>query len=145
MDYMNVARCFGILHRRSQAFVVDACQKLHLTYSEYVMLLRIYGQEGCSQEDMAAQLHVDKAVVTRVIKLLEEKNFIYREKDSTDRRIKRIYLTELGRSQEGFLKDVVNRWGRYLSSGMKPEVVTVLLEGFQDLAERSGTADFNNI
>ena len=38
MDYLNVARCFAILHRRSQNFLVEACQKLGLTYSEYVLL-----------------------------------------------------------------------------------------------------------
>ena len=35
-DYVNIGRWFSILHRRSQLFVVEACQDLHLTYSEYV-------------------------------------------------------------------------------------------------------------
>ena len=81
MDYLDIAHCFGVIRRRSQAFVVEACEKLHLTYSEYALLLKLYDAEGCSQDDMAGMLYLDKAVVTRVIKTLEGKGFIYREQD----------------------------------------------------------------
>ena len=49
-EYINIGRWFSVLHRRSQIFVVEACEKLHLTYSEYVMLLRIYDHEGARQD-----------------------------------------------------------------------------------------------
>ena len=42
MDYLDIAHCFGVIRRRSQAFVVEACEKLHLTYSEYALLLKLY-------------------------------------------------------------------------------------------------------
>ena len=45
-DYVNVGRWFSILHRRSQLFIVEACQKLHLTFSEYIMLIRIFDNES---------------------------------------------------------------------------------------------------
>ena len=124
MDYLNVARCFAILHRRSQNFLVEACQKLGLTYSEYVLFMRVFENEGTSQEDLAALLFVDKAVVTRTMKLLEEKNLIYREKDAVDRRMKRIYLTEFGRSQQEFLVKVLNSWADYLVAGMERSEIT---------------------
>lgn len=145
MDYLNVARCFGILHRRSQNFLVEACQKLGLTYSEYVLLMRIFEHEGSSQEDLAAMLFVDKAVVTRSMKLLEDKNLIYREKDTTDRRVKRIYMTEYGRSQEDFLKKVLTRWAEYLAQGMDRTEIDTLMRGFQEMAEKSCRADFRKL
>ena len=145
MDYLNVARCFAILHRRSQNFLVEACQKLGLTYSEYVLFMRVFENEGTSQEDLAALLFVDKAVVTRTMKLLEEKNLIYREKDAVDRRMKRIYLTEFGRSQQEFLVKVLNSWADYLVAGMERSEITQLKQGFHKLAERSCQADFRKI
>ena len=54
-EYINIGRWFSVLHRRSQIFVVEACEKLHLTYSEYVMLLRIYDHEGARQDDDARE------------------------------------------------------------------------------------------
>ena len=145
MDYLNVARCFAILHRRSQNFLVEACQKLGLTYSEYVLFMRVFENEGTSQEDLAALLFVDKAVVTRTMKLLEEKNLIYREKDAVDRRMKRIYLTEFGRSQQEFLVKVLNSWADYLVAGMERSEITQLMQGFHKLAERYCQADFRKI
>ena len=145
MDYLNVARCFAILHRRSQNFLVEACQKLGLTYSEYVLFMRVFENEGTSQEDLAALLFVDKAVVTRTMKLLEEKNLIYREKDAVDRRMKRIYLTEFGRSQQEFLVKVLNSWADYLVAGMERSEITQLMQGFHKLAERPCQADFRKI
>ena len=65
MDYVSIGRCFTILHRRSQAFVTAACARLHLTYSEYVLMIRLYDAEGASQEELASMLYLDKAVVTR--------------------------------------------------------------------------------
>lgn len=72
-EYINIGRWFSVLHRRSQIFVVEACEKLHLTYSEYVMLLRIYDHEGARQDELAAMLYLDKAVVTRTMTMLEKK------------------------------------------------------------------------
>ena len=51
-DYVNVGRWFSILHRRSQLFVVEACQKLDLTFSEYIMLIRIFDHEGAKQDEL---------------------------------------------------------------------------------------------
>ena len=145
MDYLNVARCFGTLRRRSQAFVVEACQDLHLTLSEYILLIKLYEHEGVSQEEMAGILYIDKAVVTRSIKNLEAKGFIYREKDNLDRRMKRLYITTFGRVHEDFLKDISRRWIDYLSEEMASQEIEALLKGFQKLADRAQRADFHKI
>ena len=65
MDYVNIGRWFTILNRRSQLFVTQCCKDLNITYSEYVLLIRIYDAEGLSQEELASVLFLDKAVVTR--------------------------------------------------------------------------------
>ena len=53
-EYINIGRWFSILHRRSQIFVVEASARLNLTYSENVMLLRIFDHEGARQDELAA-------------------------------------------------------------------------------------------
>ena len=83
--------------------------------------------------------------MTRTMKLLEEKNLIYREKDVADRRMKRIYLTEFGRSQQEFLVKVLDSWADYLVAGMEKSEITQLMQGFHKLAERSCQADFRKI
>ena len=145
MDYLDIAHCFGVIRRRSQAFVVEACEKLHLTYSEYALLLKLYDAEGCSQDDMAGMLYLDKAVVTRVIKTLEGKGFIYREQDDKDRRMKRLYVTEFGKTQEEFIKNIIKRLVDYMASQMPVDEVQSLMTGFQDLADKMSRADLLRI
>lgn len=145
MENLQVARYFSILDGRSRSYVLEACRPLNLTYSEYVLLLRLFNCEGASQEDLSRALQTDKSAVARTLKLLEQKGFIYREKDEVDRRIKRIRLTEYGRMQHDFLHAVTNFWVDHLVEALSPEEAEVVERGFQLLAERSLKADFREI
>ena len=140
-DYVNVGRWFSILHRRSQLFVVEACQELNLTFSEYIMLIRIFDNEGAKQDELASMLYLDKAVVTRTVNLLQEKGLIYREQDENDRRVRHIYLTDYGREQHNFLRNIIQGWVDYLVADMNEEEVRVLFNGFGHLVERACAAD----
>lgn len=140
-EYINIGRWFSILHRRSQLFVVEASEKLHLTYSEYVMLLRLFDHEGARQDELAAMLYLDKAVVTRTINMLQQKGLIYRQQDPQDKRAKHIYLTDYGREQHTYLRNVIQRWVDYLVADMDPEEVKTIVHGLDHLVERACKAD----
>ena len=145
MENLQVARCFSVLDGRSRSYVLEACRPLKITYSEYVVLLRLFDCEGVSQEDLSRVLHTDKSAVARTLKLLEQKGFICREKDAEDRRIKRIRLTEYGRMQHTFLMSVMNCWVNYLIDTLSPQDVDGVARNFQVLAQRSSEADFQEI
>lgn len=145
MDYRNASRWFGILNRRSQAYIVKACEPLDITFSEYVLILNLYDHEGVSQEDMAGLMFVDKAVVARTIKSLEAKGYVRRIQGEVDKRIKRIYTTEKGNEQEEFLRNVVCRWIDFLSAGLDPKTVEIVLQGFHHLSQRAYSADLDKI
>ena len=145
MENLQVARCFSVLDGRSRSYVLEACRPLKITYSEYVVLLRLFDCEGVSQEDLSRVLHTDKSAVARTLKLLEQKGFICREKDAEDRRIKRIRLTEYGRMQYTFLMSVMNGWVNYLIDTLSPQDVDSVERNFQVLAQRSSEADFQEI
>lgn len=144
-DYVNAGRWFSILHRRSQLFVVEACQKLHLTFSEYILLSRLFDHEGAKQDELAAMLYLDKAVVTRTINLLQEKGFIVRETDRADRRVKHIFLTEYGRAQQKFLNGILQGWVDYLVCDMEPGEVQAIFQGVSRLVDKACDADIVNL
>lgn len=140
-EYLNAGRWFSILYRRSQLFIVEACQKLNLTFSEYTLLMHIFNDEGAKQDEVASSLYLDKAVVTRTVNLLQEKGFIYREQDTQDRRVKHLYLTEYGRQQYNFLHGVLDGWIEYLVKGMSNEDIQRLFGDFDRLVDRACEAD----
>ena len=145
MENLQVARYFSILDGRSRSYVMEACRPLKITYSEYILLLRLFDYEGASQEDLSRTLQTDKSAVARTLKLLEQKGFICREKDEIDRRIKRIRLTEYGRMQHTFLLSVMDCWVDHLTEALAPHDVEVVQQGFRLLAERSMDTDFHKI
>ena len=138
MDDMNISRCFSVLHRRSQLFVTAACEHMQLTYSEYVVLMRVFVEEGLSQDELAACLFMDKAIVTRSVALLEKKGMIRRATDSTDRRVRHIYPTERAKAEQEYLESIIHTWVDYLQQDMTAEEIDAMTTGFLLATERAG-------
>lgn len=137
MNYKNIGRWFGVLDRQSQSYIMKVCARKDINYQEYILLLNLYDNEGISQEEMSQRMLVDKAVVARSIKSLESKDLVKRLRHDGDKRIKRLYLTDLGRENEEFIRSVLQDWIDFLSEGLSAQEVKVILEGLQYLSERA--------
>lgn len=144
-DYLNLGRWFSILYRRSQQFIVEACQGQGLTYSEFVLLVRLYDQEGAKQDELAAMLLLDKAVVTRTVNSLEEKGYIIRRQDEQDRRVRHVYLTDFGREKHTYLHNVIRCWADYLCGDLPEEERRVIFAAFEQLTAKACAADLVRI
>lgn len=145
MDYLSASLYFGIVRRRIQSLVVEASVDMGLTYAEFSLLLVLFDKEGCSQDDMTNFLHVDKAAITRVIKKLEERDYIYRKQDETDRRLKRLYLTEKGKKNERKMKEIVHKILNFLSDGYTQKESDLIIRCLHDMAQRLGRADATDV
>ena len=83
---------------RLQRTVFDRrVRKIGFTRTQWLALRRVGDQPGVSQSELAELLEVEKASVGRLIDKLEAFGWLERRQDDADRRIKRVYLTELGR------------------------------------------------
>ena len=60
------------------------------------VLMALWEQEGLTQTELAEQLHITPATVTRMLQRMERTGFIQRQPDPLDQRISRVYLTEAG-------------------------------------------------
>jgi len=69
-----------------------------ITHSEIRILMMVYESKDCRQEDLISRLEVDRSNVGRSLKKLERMNYIGREKDQSDARRYRIYITEKGKN-----------------------------------------------
>lgn len=145
MDYLSASLSFGIVRRRVQALVVEASVDLGLSYAEFSMLLVLFDKEGCSQDDMTTVLNVDKAAITRVIKKLEDKEYIFRKQDGEDRRLKRIYLTDKGRQQEAVIKEIVHKIMDYLAEDFTPQERDIMIKCLNTMAQKLGKDDYHTV
>jgi DNA-binding MarR family transcriptional regulator len=69
---------------------------LGLTRPQWLALVRLKRRPGASQSELADMMEIEKAPAGRIIDRLVEKGWIARRPDPDDRRINRIYLTDLG-------------------------------------------------
>ncbi|WP_297963204.1 MarR family winged helix-turn-helix transcriptional regulator [uncultured Anaerovibrio sp.] len=146
MNYYNAAIDFGIIRRCVQSLIVEACMELGLTYAEYILLYVLYDREGCSQEDMASYIRVDKAAITRAIQSMELRGFLYRKQDSTDRRLKRLYLTSAGKEIESKVKGILESVTNYIfSDGFTELEQEIFVKCLQKISIRISNADFSTI
>ena len=93
MDYLKAGHDFGVINRRSQAYVTEICRPWDLSYSEHILLMSLYTRNGCQQSELCKTIEADKALVARCVKTLEEKGFLCR-RQSDQNEAGKIYLSD---------------------------------------------------
>ncbi len=69
-------------------------KSLGLTRSQWWVLNHLFRNDGATQSELADILEIEKATLGRLLDRMETKGWIRREGHATDRRIKRVFLTE---------------------------------------------------
>lgn len=68
-----------------------------LTYTGYITLLALGENEQITVKELGQRLFLDSGTLTPLLKKLEAKGYICRERSKQDERLMKIYLTEEGR------------------------------------------------
>ena len=74
-------------------------KKFKITPEQFFTLYILYQENGMYQRQLAKKLLKDRPNITRLVDILEKKEFIYRESDPTNRRITKLFITEKGKTQ----------------------------------------------
>ena len=67
---------------------------LGLTRSQWWVLNHLFRNNGATQSELADILEIEKATLGRLLDRMEAKGWIKREEHATDRRAKRVFLTD---------------------------------------------------
>ena len=78
---------------RSQKPVLD---NLDLTYTQYITMMVMWEQKQINEKELGKYLYLDSGTLTPLLKKLEAKGFITKERDKKDERSLIITITELG-------------------------------------------------
>ncbi|MBC1743531.1 MarR family transcriptional regulator [Listeria welshimeri] len=112
-----LTKTIAIIHRSESTFKNKKLLETGLNIGQLRYLWTLYKEDGISQESMAKRFMVDKASVTRHIKRLEELGMIRREMDAKDRRIQRIFVTDMGYQMRDLIEEVTKEWSACLTAG----------------------------
>jgi DNA-binding MarR family transcriptional regulator len=96
-------------------------QDVNLHAGQDNLLCKLWANDGLTQVQLCEHLKCEPPTVTNMVKALEQKGIVYRQRDETDGRVSRVYLTPEGRDLEG---PVNERWRKQqdkLLAGIVPE------------------------
>lgn len=72
--------------------------ELDLTYTQYITMMAMWEHEKLSAKELGAILYLDSGTLTPVLKTLEKKGFIERQRSKEDERSLMLSLTPTGKS-----------------------------------------------
>ena len=70
--------------------------EIGLTYTQYITMMVMWENEKVSVKELGERLYLDSGTLTPVLKSLESKGFVKRERSDTDERVLCVTLTEKG-------------------------------------------------
>jgi MarR family transcriptional regulator, organic hydroperoxide resistance regulator len=74
----------------------ELLSRLELYPGQEFLLLNLFPQDGLTHSEVAENLCVQPATVTRMLDRLVKSGFVQRRTDDDDQRVSRVYLTEKG-------------------------------------------------
>ena len=121
IDYHVRAVWYAIYRMYNQV-----ASKYDVTTSIGFVLLNIHSEDGTPATKIAPLMGLESRSLTRMLKSMEEKGLIYKQKDEIDGRSVRIFLTEKGQAQ----KEVSRQTVRSFNEKVREVVPEEDLEGF---------------
>ncbi|WP_323755614.1 MarR family transcriptional regulator [Roseivirga sp.] len=107
--------------------------KHDITTSIGFVLLIINSKEGTPATKIAPLMGLESRSLTRMLKSMEEKGFIYREKDPNDGRSVRIFLTDLGKQKREISRATVLEFNTTANELIEKEKLDTFFEVIEQI------------
>ena len=99
----------------------DQASLYNSTAVQALTLLKIDPKEGTRSTNLGPKMAIEPTSLTRIINLLEDNGYIYKEKTTTDKREVIIKLTEKGVNSRNLSKEVVVNFNKKVVERIDPD------------------------
>ena len=113
-----------------------------LTPEQFGILMILAKWDGLYQKQIADFLSKDRPNITRMLNILEEKNYVERRSDKTNKRISRVFITKRGLELVEKLAPFKEKLQKVAIQGISPQELEVLYELLSKMRENL-TNSFN--
>ncbi len=107
--------------------------KYNGTMSIGFALLNIHSEDGTPATKIAPMMGLEARSLTRLLKSMEEKGFVYRKADKLDKRSVRIFLTKEGKKHKEKSKETVLRFNEVVREEIPMNKLNVFFEVVQEI------------
>ena len=90
-------------------------EALGLTYTQYITMLVLWEQERLTVKELGAELYLDSGTLTPLLKKLEEKGLVNRNRSSMDERNLIVSLTPAGAAMKEAAKNIPSEMAKLVN------------------------------
>lgn len=123
--YQFIGRKLSKASRLLNKRIIEDFSDYDIGIGQLFALLALYDEEGRCQNEICEIYNLNKAAVGRSLKKLEKKGFIERKPAPEDKRIKRVYLQEKGRSFRSKCMQCLENIEKEISSDISPKELEI--------------------
>ena len=106
----------------------EQASKHNVTMAVAMALLNIDYKNGTPSTSLGPSMGMEATSLSRILKKMEERGFIYREQNFIDRRSICIKLTKLGIEKREFSKSSVNQFNKVIRENLSEEKIDNFFE-----------------
>lgn len=118
-------------------------QELDLTKEQMIVLKKLHDKDGLNQNELAFLVLRDKSSLARLLRKMEQKNYISRVQCKEDKRCNKVFLTDLGKDVFAKTKPIIKQIIQTIEKGISPEekqtIITILKKIQSNFGEQSET------
>lgn len=119
----------------------DLAQDHDATAVQALTLLKIDPKDGTRSTNLGPKMAIEPTSLTRIIKLLEDNGYIYKEKTTTDKREVIIKLTDKGLNSRNISKEVIMNFNKAITDRIPKEKLETFREVMSEIQKI--TAELN--
>lgn len=122
-----MGRWISLINRYTQIYLGKELKPYEMGPGQGIPFVELFANEGKSQDELSALIKIDKATTARSLAKLEDKGYIIRKTDSSDNRIRRVYLTRKAKKFAPTFLAIFNAWSDNLVQNFSREEKEQLL------------------
>ena len=109
--------------------------ELELTYTQYIAMMVLWEEKSINVKDLGKRLYLDSGTLTPVLKRLEQKNFVTRQRDSRDERSLLVSVTKDGENLKEKAVEIPHKMAGCVALGKEDatqlyRILHEILQGF---------------
>ena len=112
----------------------DMAQEYDSTTVQALTLLKIDPKHGTRSTNLGPKMAIEPTSLTRIIKLLEDNGYIYKEKTTQDKREVIIKLTDKGLTSRNISRDMVVNFNKMVLDRITPEKLEIFKEVMKEIS-----------
>ncbi|AZO95894.1 MarR family winged helix-turn-helix transcriptional regulator [Halocella sp. SP3-1] len=129
-----IGKWISRLYKHHEQFIDEKLEAYNLKHSEANLLVHLYrDRDGVNQEVLTANLGVDKATVSRAVKALLEKSYLFRQRSLEDGRVNLIFLSEKAEGIKSIVRKVYQDWYDLIMGDIPDDEAKIMLRNLEKM------------